>query len=166
MLSRPLPSIDHFLFTPKKYLPLLFSTTSFGTRGPVYSMIFLPLGMRCVANSPRPVAERLISYGGSVCFMCEKWLTPVPKILSAINVNVAGAGSSPTVRGGLVTSPRKEPFLTVGLLPRDAQSPDARLEKNHSHAYNRLVSSAPHYTEEHILTYPIEYIAGIDLYNA
>ena len=24
----------------------------------------------------------------------------------------------------------------------------------------------PHYTEEHILVYPIEYIAGIDLYNA
>jgi hypothetical protein len=25
---------------------------------------------------------------------------------------------------------------------------------------------APHYTEEHIIAYPIEYIAGIDLYNA
>src|SRR5215471_3156933 len=72
MLSRPLPSIDHFLFTPKKYLPLLFSTTSLGTRGPVYSMIFLPLGMRLVANSPRPVAERLISKGFSVSFICEK----------------------------------------------------------------------------------------------
>src|SRR6266852_9042290 len=26
--------------------------------------------------------------------------------------------------------------------------------------------AVPHYTEEHILAYPIEYIAGIDLYNA
>jgi predicted metal-dependent hydrolase len=26
--------------------------------------------------------------------------------------------------------------------------------------------AAPHYTDEHILTYPVEYIAGIDLYNA
>jgi hypothetical protein len=25
---------------------------------------------------------------------------------------------------------------------------------------------APHYTDEHILNYPVEYIAGIDLYNA
>jgi len=25
---------------------------------------------------------------------------------------------------------------------------------------------SPYYTEEHILTYPVEYIAGIDLYNA
>jgi len=25
---------------------------------------------------------------------------------------------------------------------------------------------APHYTEEHLLRYPVEYIAGIDLYNA
>jgi predicted metal-dependent hydrolase len=25
---------------------------------------------------------------------------------------------------------------------------------------------APHYTEEHIIAYPIEYLAGIDLYNA
>ena len=26
--------------------------------------------------------------------------------------------------------------------------------------------TAPPYTEEHIVAYPIEYIAGIDLYNA
>jgi hypothetical protein len=26
--------------------------------------------------------------------------------------------------------------------------------------------AAPFYTDEHILAYPIEYIAGIDLYNA
>jgi len=26
--------------------------------------------------------------------------------------------------------------------------------------------AAPHYTEEHLLAYPVEYIAGIDLYNA
>ena len=26
--------------------------------------------------------------------------------------------------------------------------------------------SAPHYSDEHILAYPIEYIAGIDLYNS
>jgi predicted metal-dependent hydrolase len=26
--------------------------------------------------------------------------------------------------------------------------------------------AAPHYTDEHILAYPVEYIAGIDLYNA
>jgi len=29
-----------------------------------------------------------------------------------------------------------------------------------------LVSAVEHYSEEHILAYPIEYIAGIDLYNA
>ena len=29
-----------------------------------------------------------------------------------------------------------------------------------------LVSTAPHYSDEHILAYPIEYIAGIDLYNS
>lgn len=28
------------------------------------------------------------------------------------------------------------------------------------------MSTAPHYSDEHILAYPIEYIAGIDLYNA
>src|SRR3954453_3514999 len=28
------------------------------------------------------------------------------------------------------------------------------------------VSTAPHYSEAHILAYPIEYIAGIDLYNS
>jgi DUF309 family protein family protein len=28
------------------------------------------------------------------------------------------------------------------------------------------VSTAPHYSDEHILAYPIEYIAGIDLYNS
>ena len=27
------------------------------------------------------------------------------------------------------------------------------------------MSTAPHYSDEHILAYPIEYIAGIDLYN-
>ena len=26
--------------------------------------------------------------------------------------------------------------------------------------------SAPHYTDEHLINYPVEYIAGIDLYNA
>ena len=60
MFSRPRPSIDHFLFTPKKYLPLLFSTTSFGNRGPVYSMILLPFGIRLAANIPNPADERLI----------------------------------------------------------------------------------------------------------
>jgi predicted metal-dependent hydrolase len=29
-----------------------------------------------------------------------------------------------------------------------------------------MQTAAPHYTEEHIVAYPIEYIAGIDLYNA
>jgi len=33
--------------------------------------------------------------------------------------------------------------------------------------YNQSVpAAAPYYTEEHIMAYPIEYIAGIDLYNA
>ena len=31
---------------------------------------------------------------------------------------------------------------------------------------NAMPTVAPPYTEEHIVTYPIEYIAGIDLYNA
>jgi len=30
----------------------------------------------------------------------------------------------------------------------------------------KWMSNATHYTEEHIVAYPIEYIAGIDLYNA
>src|SRR2546422_9568744 len=29
-----------------------------------------------------------------------------------------------------------------------------------------MQSAAPFYNEEHIVTYPVEYIAGIDLYNA
>lgn len=29
-----------------------------------------------------------------------------------------------------------------------------------------MPAAAPYYTEEHIMAYPIEYIAGIDLYNA
>jgi len=29
-----------------------------------------------------------------------------------------------------------------------------------------MILSGPHYTEAHIAAYPIEYIAGIDLYNA
>ncbi len=29
-----------------------------------------------------------------------------------------------------------------------------------------MPAASPHYTEEHILAYPVEYIAGIDLYNA
>lgn len=29
-----------------------------------------------------------------------------------------------------------------------------------------MQAAAPYYTEEHIVAYPIEYIAGIDLYNA
>jgi len=31
---------------------------------------------------------------------------------------------------------------------------------------NAMPTTAPPYTEEHIVAYPIEYIAGIDLYNA
>jgi predicted metal-dependent hydrolase len=31
---------------------------------------------------------------------------------------------------------------------------------------NAMPTAAPPYTEEHIIAYPIEYIAGIDLYNA
>src|SRR5581483_7847454 len=30
----------------------------------------------------------------------------------------------------------------------------------------QMPSTTPYYTEEHLLKYPIEYIAGIDLYNA
>src|SRR5262252_8295047 len=69
MLSRPRPSIDHFLLTPKKYLPSLLSTTSLGTRGPVYSIILLPLGIRSTANKPRPVTERLTAKSRLACFM-------------------------------------------------------------------------------------------------
>src|SRR5437016_10637891 len=29
-----------------------------------------------------------------------------------------------------------------------------------------MLTATPHYTEEHIVAYPVEYIAGIDLYNA
>lgn len=29
-----------------------------------------------------------------------------------------------------------------------------------------MLTDAPHYAEEHIVAYPVEYIAGIDLYNA
>lgn len=29
-----------------------------------------------------------------------------------------------------------------------------------------MQTAAPHYAEEHIVAYPVEYIAGIDLYNA
>src|ERR1700737_3446469 len=61
ILSRRLPSIDHFLFTPKKYLPLLFSTTSFEMRGPVYSTIFFPFGIRLTANSPLPAVPKFLS---------------------------------------------------------------------------------------------------------
>jgi hypothetical protein len=38
-------------------------------------------------------------------------------------------------------------------------------EKYRAIGYNRCVSTA-HYSEAHILAYPIEYIAGIDLYNS
>ena len=31
---------------------------------------------------------------------------------------------------------------------------------------NAMLTAAPPYAEEHIIAYPIEYIAGIDLYNA
>ena len=58
-LWRALPSIDHFLLTPKKYKPLLRSTSSFVMSGPKYSMIRLPLGIRLRAINPRPVFVRL-----------------------------------------------------------------------------------------------------------
>lgn len=59
--SRKLPSIDHFVLTPKKYFPLLFSTSSFGRNGPKYSMIRLPFGIGRVANNPSPVLVRFTS---------------------------------------------------------------------------------------------------------
>ena len=56
---RGLPSIDHFLFTPKKYLPRRLSASSFEICGPVYSIMRLPLGIILVAKSPSPVRVRL-----------------------------------------------------------------------------------------------------------
>src|SRR5205814_9109827 len=41
-----------------------------------------------------------------------------------------------------------------------------RYKKNRSIRYNRCVTTASNYSDEHLLAYPIEYIAGIDLYNA
>src|ERR1044072_3290461 len=72
MFSRPLPSIDHCLFRPKKYLPLLFSTSAFEMRGPTYSTIFVPLGIGLVANNPKPVAARFTAYGVSPVGMRRK----------------------------------------------------------------------------------------------
>ena len=50
---------------------------------------------------------------------------------------------------------RNLPSLTVGLLTQPAQSDTIS-----------FVSTPSHYSDEHILAYPIEYIAGIDLYNS
>jgi hypothetical protein len=41
-----------------------------------------------------------------------------------------------------------------------------RAEKNRPIRYNRSVLTTSPYSEEHLLAYPIEYIAGIDLYNS
>ncbi|MFN2577482.1 MAG: DUF309 domain-containing protein [Pyrinomonadaceae bacterium] len=39
--------------------------------------------------------------------------------------------------------------------------------KSRQFVYNHTMSGTPaHYSEEHLLAYPVEYIAGIDLYNA
>ena len=40
------------------------------------------------------------------------------------------------------------------------------LTPRHRLQCDSMQTAAPHYTEEHIVAYPIEYIAGIDLYNA
>jgi len=61
MLFLGLPSIDHFVFTPKKYLLRLLLTSSFEISGPVYSMIRLPLGIGLRANNPQPDLLRLMA---------------------------------------------------------------------------------------------------------
>src|SRR6185295_18110456 len=79
MLLRGLPSIDHFEFTPKKYLPSLVSTISFGRYGPVYSMIRLFLGIGSSAKNPNPVLLRFIAYFQRLGFIflthCSKFTT-------------------------------------------------------------------------------------------
>lgn len=54
--------MDHFVFTPKKYFPVFWSTTSFGISGPVYSTIRLPFGISSKANNPNPVLVRRTAY--------------------------------------------------------------------------------------------------------
>jgi hypothetical protein len=49
----------------------------------------------------------------------------------------------------------------AGIPPRFAASPSL-----HRLQLLAMPTVAPPYTEEHIIAYPIEYIAGIDLYNA
>ncbi len=60
-LVRGLPSIDHLVFSPKKYLPPRLSTSLFETIGPVYSMMRLPFAIGSKAKKPSPVRVRLIA---------------------------------------------------------------------------------------------------------
>jgi len=55
MFARALPSTDHFLFAPNKYLPYSFRLCRLARADRRISMIRLPLGMRFVAKSPNPV---------------------------------------------------------------------------------------------------------------
>src|SRR6185295_1871843 len=75
MLLRGVPSIVHFELTPKKYLPLVrLSTSSFETRGPVYSTIRVPAGMGFSANKPRPEPVRFMTYLRMSFFIWECYL--------------------------------------------------------------------------------------------